>query len=544
MNLLRLVDDRSFKRWTRHVWSNKLRIGISALSLFGLFRFVLAYEYRLRTSYTDTAGFLELIDQSSFSRPLSGDYFRSARGLVPLITTSPEKICSVIPYVNFGNPSFFDIHPYLIATPMSALSWLLPFNTAFIAALWLSASVFLGLTTIFVFLKQLRVSVFTRICFMAALLIYPVLAQSLLGQAYFDRLMFGPGVLLVVLIWWSKNKSLKVWKGICVSGICLSLISERGAALASLTMIGYLVLLHGTASFRVRELRRVLFIGFASLTYLIVWNFRWQSYGAYSSISLSLVKSRISNLFSEALFPALSAFIIVSIGFILLAMFSGRTFIVLVLSMSPNLLLSVGGAELTGFFTHYHQTYLPMMIAASAIGIFAVEHRLQSFSQVSLARKLRLTIGPMLLAVTFMSSTSQVYGTDASDLQQLRDTWLIRQNSLNYLKHQSDELQTVSDYVARLKEGTVSAPEGMMPALLLSGVRDVEYWPMGVGEAEILVVPVDENGPNPYPVGFWGDTETLRQCLKIEISGKYRELKAFEEASIKVFKIDRLKLLP
>ena len=100
---------------------------------------------------------------------------------------------------------------------------------------------------------------------------------------------------------------------------------------------------------------------------------------------------------------------------------------------------------------------------------------------------------------------------------------------------QAQAYQEIGEYVKDLPKGTVSVPEGLTPAFFLAGIEDVEYWPMGVGKAEVLVVPVDGGGPNPYPVGFWGDTETLRTCLRSELSTKYNQLIGFDNGPTEIF---------
>ena len=520
----------------RNVWIHKYRTLAFGLGIWFFLRFVAAYAYRLQLGYTDTAGFLELIDRKSVFEPLKGDYFRSARGLGTLINTSTEKICSVIPFTNFGDPSFFGIHPYLIATPISAISWLLPFSTVYIAALFLAVSVVFGLGSVCFFLKKLAVSRLTITFLIISILAYPVLVQSLGGQAYFDRLMFGPGIVLVLLVWWSKYRSLSVWKWICLCGVVLALISERGAALASLLMIGYLLLLHGKACFQSPELRRVFILGMAIFCYLATWALRWQAYDSYGQISVTLMRSRLGNLFSDSLFPMTKVFLLTSIGFFILSLFAGRAFLILLISMASNLLISVGGAELTGFGTHYHQTYLPVVIATAAIGLLNLDRWLRGMGTDQPAKLLRLFVGPILIAIVFFTAVSQVYSRSTSSfVEQTVDIWITRESTLDYWEKQSHDYQQIGEYVAKLPEGTVSVPEGLMPALFLAGVADVEYWPMGVGKAEVLVVPVDSGGPNPYPVGFWGDTETLRTCLRSELSTKYNQLIGFDNGPTEIF---------
>lgn len=520
----------------RKAWIHKYRTLV--LGVGGLFflRFIAAYAYRLQSTYLDTAGFLELIDRKSVFQPLNGDYFRSARGLVPLINTGPEKICSVIPFTNFGDPSFFGIHPYLIATPISALSWLLPFSTVYIAAAFLTVAVVIGLVAVYFFLTRLEVSRLTVAFFILAILIYPVLVQSLGGQAYFDRLMFGPGVLLVLLVWWSKFRSTSVWKWICVSGFVLALISERGAALASLLMVGYLFLLHGKECIKIRELRRVLIFGVAIFCYLATWATRWQDYESYGQISITLMRSRVSGLFSDPVLPMTKVFLLTSVGFFFLALFSGRAFVILLISMASNVLISVGGAELTGFRTHYHQTYLPVAIAAAAIGLFNLDKWFREIESYAPAKLLRLFIGPILIAAVCVTAVDQVYsGSTKLFFLETQDILITRKETYEDWVDKAQAYQEIGEYVKDLPKGTVSVPEGLTPAFFLAGIEDVEYWPMGVGKAEVLVVPSDGGGPNPYPLGFWGDIETLRGCLRSELGTKYNQLIGFDSGPTEIF---------
>ena len=520
----------------RNAWVHKHRTLVLGLGGWFFLKFIAAYAYRLQLGYTDTAGFLELIDRRSLLEPLQGDYFRSARGLVPLLNTGPEKICSVIPFTNIGDPSFFGIHPYLIATPISALSWLLPFSTVYIAAASLTVAVVLGLASVYFFLANLLISRLTIVFFILATLTYPVLVQSLAGQAYFDRLMFGPGVLLVLLVWWSRFRSIVVWKWICISGFVLALISERGAALAALLMVGYLFLLHGKDCFRTCELRRIFLSGVAIFSYLIIWSTRWQAYDTYGQISLITMRSRFMDLFSDSTFPMTKVFFLTSIGFFLLALFSGKALVVLIISMASNLLISIGGAELTGFYTHYHQTYLPVTIAAAAIGVVNLVQKLSGIRKSHLAKYSKLIIGPVLIAVICATAVTQVYsGSTSLFLQRTQDVLVTRKITYDDWVFKSRAYQEIGEYVKELPKGTVSVPEGLMPALFLAGVKDVEYWPMGVGKAEVLVVPMDESGPNPYPVGFWGDIETLRGCLRSEIESKYNQLIGFDIGRTEIF---------
>ena len=100
----------------------------SAMLILGIstyWKIAEAYAIRIGASYTETAGFLELTNRSNILKPLQSDYFRSAHGLGLMVSTASEKICGLLPQINLGSSGFFSIHPYLIALPLSIISWLI-----------------------------------------------------------------------------------------------------------------------------------------------------------------------------------------------------------------------------------------------------------------------------------------------------------------------------------------------------------------------------------------------------------------------------------
>ena len=520
--------------------SKKLRVFFLVIVVLYLHRFITSYSYRLEQSYTDTSGFLDLISRGSLFKPLHGDYFRSAHGVEGLVGTGPDKICSVLPFKNFGNPSFFVAHPYLIATPLLAISWLVPVKTAYFGAAILTTSIVVGLVALALFMRKLNVSRVTILLVMVSVGFYPVLVQSLYGQAYFDRLMFGPGIVLFLLVWWTKYQTLDVWKWICFIAVLLALISERGAALAALISVGYTVLLHGKQSLLKPELRWILITGISIFSYFYIWITHWQSYSSYGQLSFTGARNRFVTLLDDPLYPMTKIFVLTSLAFLFIAVFSGRGFLILIVSLLSNLLISVGGAELTGFLTHYHQTYLPVIIAAAIIGITRLDIFLQKLKPKSVGKIGIVVLGSLLLYSVTATAKPNIYGDDSRRLfDETRKMWWTTPSEMRVYKDQVESFQEIAKFVNDLPSGTVSVPEGLMPIMLVSGIKDVEYYPVGVGVAEIVVASVDENGPNPYPYGFWGDTETLRSCLQNVLSEKYTLVKSFRNSTVQIYVINQ-----
>lgn len=521
--------------------SNKsliLRCGIIvAVFIKSASRFIRGYENRLVLGQTDTAGFLELIDRRTLSHPMEGDYFRSARGLVPLLSNGAEKICSVIPFSNIGDPSFFGIHPYLISVPIAAVSWLLPFSTIQVAALFLGGSVVLGLFAIYRFLKKEAFSSAASVIFVASLCSYPVLFKSLQGQAYFDRLMFGPAVVLVLLLWWSKYRSTSVVKWICVSALVLSLISERGAALAALLTIGYGVLLHGLNVLRLRELRPIIITGSLIMVYLYIWMNIWQSYIAYQGLGYRSVLTRLNILFSDQMHEPARVFLLSSVIFLFFSLFSGRGFLVLVVSTAPNILVSIGGAELTGFLTHYHQTYLPVIAGCSCIGIVRVNKFFEARIRFNPRKLIPVLLSFCVWLFVCVNAVNINYGgVSESFLDDLGNAWLPKDDVLNYQRGEIVKIGEVMSYVHSLNPAIVSVQESLMPMAYTSGIVDVEYWPVGVGVADVVIAPYVDGSPNVYPHGdINGVGSTLAQCVQNVLDEEYKVVANYFGESLRVY---------
>jgi len=476
------------------------------LGIFTYWKIVEAYAIRIGASYTDAAGFLELTNRSNVLKPLQSEYFRSANGLGLLLSTVPEKICGLLPQINLGSSSFFSIHPYLIAFPLSIISWLVPVNAAVLAANLLLMSVIGGLIALVVFMRKLDVPVIGVTIFILAILCYPVLSQSLLGQPYFDRLIFGPGVVLFLLLWWSKYRSVGVWKWICVDSAVLALISERGAALAVLLAVGYLILLHGRQVIVKYELRMILVTGMSVLLYLYVWQTRWQDYWYYGGVSFRSLTGEFKSIFQLPIGEMNQVFYLTSIVFVVAALFAGRGLLIVFISFLPNLLLTVGGAELTGFLTHYHQTYLPVVVAAAAVGMCRITN-----TAVFGHQRLSKTIVAILVGASIffgqaiVSSINFISVGQPNLFKSALLVWVPSTEGFTDAKSESrsrrDQLKEIADIVKSLNPSAVSAPEVLMAALFLGGIRDVEYWPVGVGKASVVVAPFRDGVPVVSPYG-------------------------------------------
>ena len=97
----------------------------------------------------------------------------------------------------------------------------------------------------------------------------------------------------------------------------------------------------------------------------------------------------------------------------------------------------------------------------------------------------------------------------------------------------SAELDLLTTYLKKLNPETISGGESIMPALFLAGFKDVEYWPVGVGVADVVVAPLTDGAPNVYPFGnIWGNGQELQECTVNTLINQYQLVQLFENYGV------------
>ena len=122
----------------------------------------------------------------------------------------------------------------------------------------------------------------------------------------------------------------------------------------------------------------------------------WKTYFADPSLNLipdiPTIISRLQYLTLNFTSSGLLTFVYTLIPMFLLNLFSRINFVLALIVALPNLIFNVGGAELTGFSTHYHSLYVGFMIA----GLFNSFHKLFSNQNNSYYNMLRLILHEIL----------------------------------------------------------------------------------------------------------------------------------------------------
>ena len=487
------------------------------------------YKDRIESGHLDTAGILDLVSPSRLSSPLQSDYLAAAYGgVLPLIGASEENVCQIIFTNTDESSNIFKYHPYLISYLLAALNWFFPFGDAAFLALLMVTSLFSGLIFLYWASRDLKLNLFLRIFFLTLVLAYPVLNKSFLGQPFFDHLMFGLSIPLMFLVRRTALEPGGNTSTIVSLTVLLAMVSERGAALACLISFVYFLLLHGKKSFQSRQNIAILSAGAISGTWFLFWLKFLQGYSAYGQVSLDSFKNRLLSFGHEPSQGQLVVFLAASLVFFLLVLASGRLLAIAIISLLPNILLSIGGAELTGFYSHYHQIYLPVILFAALIGFERASNALKSISKICtrLLNLIQITFCILLLCVGIYSWS---YATDSERILSLGEApgQLFWPASSSIQKVETEQAKRLRDLVAIAAIGnqTVTTPEEVTPLLNLSGIKDIEYWPLGMGKSEVVLAPYVDDRPVVFPFGdFYGTGETLSICVQQILEERY-ELK-------------------
>jgi hypothetical protein len=523
----------SIPRNFAHAWLIPVILSILAVG------FAVGAENRIETGYADAAGFMELISPDSLSRPLESDYFASVGGLFELNGAKADQVCGVLSNVNQTERNVIGGHPYLLSIPISVIFQFIPVNESWIAAVLLSISIFGGLLALQVFMRKNGQGLISQILILIAIMCYPVLLRSSIGQIYFDRLLFGSVVGLILLIWWMRYRSTKVWPYVVGLLILTALISERGAMLSGLLGVGYVILLFGSGAVKTREVRWVFLCASGALLWAFIWSTKIQESVYYGSLTpMKMIRDYLSIIVHPTR-PPLQGFLLASLTLLVLGLASGRLILLAFLTLSMNVTVPVTLLSLDNFYTHYHQVYLPVIVASAVIGFTQISNYLARNYEKK-ASTLQSLMGVALLVTSLMVWSSTALETNVGTRSLLRSTWFPIGSSSHEIASQGARSRSeVAKYAVEVgrKQGNgdnrpiTSAPEPIMPALFLAGAKDVEYWPVGVGVAEIVIAPYINGIPNVFPYSDpQGTAGVLSKCVQSALDERYVLVKTFGDS--------------
>lgn len=465
------------------------------VAIMALFAFQHASELNYYVAQLDSANMVENIDSTYKYGAPGSQVNKSANDAInTVIKQEASDVCSQ-PLIasNTEVTKMFERHAYAV------LYVLAPFRAVFSGqaiAAFTHAIVFIGLLIcIYIYLRYQKLPVIAALVFGLMVTTHPAWSASVLGQFYPDRLFLLAGFVYVILVYQRLRTDNIALKYILITAVLASLIHERAAFMVGGFTLASLFLYRGWNGWSRRDIPLVV-IAVSALVYALGYMALFNANSDYGSFSNSLEKFPNTVLNNEVFRSNLEKYLVINLGLLVLAVFEWRLALIAFGAMLPNIIGTIGGAEKTGWSTHYHSTYFPFLVAAASVGFY------QLWNIFSTTAIKWLTLAPVIAIATFLAlldpySTSPLINLKLTNA--VNNAW-VKVTGLLTNTGEGAGIRFYVDYrrkIAReVPENTVVTTfEGMFPSLLGSG-RILHYYPLGLANAEYAVLPftMDKQG--------------------------------------------------
>jgi hypothetical protein len=400
-------------------------------------------------------------------------------------------------------------HAYLIAYPFGFLSRLTQISPAMTVAIAEAIAVVLALVVCARELSRSRCAQIYVWLILGVLIASPVLSIGSTGQLQPERLLILP----IVVIFTQMERYLNSEKiqrvTIIAAYLFGAIISERSAMTLFWVTFAYLVMRSPKKLLHPRN-NIFLLLGASSFCWWFAWTTKFQDSIYYNRVSIN---SMISGLRVSLTEDRSNTFkmLIVLVPLVVLSMFRWQGLVVGVISLIPNLSVSVGGAEKTGLATHYHAIYFAVFFGTATLGAIELSKRLHQSNYKSRARGHYLVAALSVLFIYNFAYSEAGRPSPKLIKKNLENT--INAYGLN-LYSRFDELNSsrleMISYVQDIPVGSrISSPERTMPALIDQGDSLVSYFPLGVESSEVIFAETFESQISYLP--WLMDNDTARE---------------------------------
>jgi hypothetical protein len=405
-----------------------------------------------------------------------------------LMDWTPQRLCAAdLPFVHGPGYNVLDNHAYFVLYPIAALAALVGAEAAF-AILNALAHMLLVVLPVRA-LRRHGVGWLACAAFAVLVLCWPAWSQSAIGDYYLDRLymplMLGLLFALDALV--RAASAGRPVRGPMLMVVLLALLAgsctERAAIMAAGAVI-YTAAVHGSLHRRKTALVALALVGAALvLATGLYFKLLYQGFEAGGSLLGNLRITPGTLAIWQPGFPAFAVVTLALLGG--LGFLAGwRVWLLMLGSMLPNLLITIGGAELNGWSTHYHAMYIPFVVFAAALGWQRLVRGAESRALAT--RASLLVVFP--LAAVVVAARLDPYTLKRNDGAQsnivLRVASFARQGSKAPSLSEVGYLKQLADAVPQ--GARVSGAERSMPTLRHG--RQLMLFPSGVGGADYLVV--------------------------------------------------------
>ena len=223
-------------------------------------------------------------------------------------------------------------------------------------------------------LRTLKVSIPAALFFSGIVFFHFAVSFGIMGQIYFDKFAM-PGLLAFLFLGYRllnaphASRSASAIPLLVLLAIFTALHTERMALMIGLSI--FLLLFLSKAERKWMPLHLFFFITAAcAFIWVAVYVLLFRDIsGPVGNASLNISLRGALNYFSKNPLHFVE-YVLINVGILgLFSVFGGLRFVIsLVGLLGLNTLIQIGGANLTGWSTHYHAHYFPVLVFLSAIG--------------------------------------------------------------------------------------------------------------------------------------------------------------------------------
>jgi hypothetical protein len=396
--------------------------------------------------------------------------------------------------------NIFGLHAYYVMYPLSLLARIIPTRALLMGFFALA---FAGVPVIaYLWLRRRGIPILAAVLFCLVITAHPSWSEGMLnGQFYPDRLFLLLGFVFMCLI--AREGTPRSWQ--LTAAILCALVTERAAIIS-----GIFVLLYVALYWRKRSLDRYFKLGLAAG--LLLYGFfilKFVVAGTTSGYAYSQFLRSLAELIASSHSPGYASkalvFLTINAIFLIIALFEWRAAIIAAVLMLPNLLGNIGGAEKTGWTTHYHDLYLPALLWAAMLGYCVAYRQAKSLRLTGAVYAGGLTL--VLLSGLIDPYASAPMNVSFSNIANLFPFQFAHDVTTN-LGANGEALRAYHAGVsAAVPEGAiVSTPEGAMTDLYSH--RTVRIFPNGIDTADYAVLSINGTTPSGQPL-YGGALSTL-----------------------------------
>jgi hypothetical protein len=288
---------------------------------------------------------------------------------VEAMGVKPELACTM-PLGYYPPYNVYDNHAYTVLYPLALLATITGAEGVFALG---NALAFIALLLVpYVLLRQQGSALLPALVFPVLVLCYPGWSQSAIGDYYLDRLYMPCMLLLLYALHQQLQQAVSSRRAVVlIVGLALFTASftERAAIMVLATFAFHLLMF---PAFRRNRNLAVTALAVSAVLLVYLWAYYRFFYQGIEGAGGLLNSPMLSwqQWVRRAQNPNLWIFLFTNFLFLgWCALFAGWRYVLLLAgALVPNILISVGGAELVGWTTHYHSMYIPFLIFAASIG--------------------------------------------------------------------------------------------------------------------------------------------------------------------------------